>query len=174
VARDVVKGRLDLGPAAPLYDAACVSTVLVPAIATTARAQVKEIPGEKVNASGAAEAIDHSSRLLTLEGEDGAVVAGAAAPLAEVGVESPEAHPARWLSDRAGLERFAGDAVRETDDRPVLEHAAWMRRGEFQRVVPRLLSVATDVPCAPATRCARRSRRSAASRSPSAGTPSAP
>ena len=38
--------------------AAFVSAVLALALATAARAQVKEIPGEKVTASGTVEAID--------------------------------------------------------------------------------------------------------------------
>ena len=36
-----------------------------------------------------------------------------------------------------------------TDDRPIIEHAAWVRRGEFQRVLPRVLALATDVPLSP-------------------------
>ena len=36
-----------------------------------------------------------------------------------------------------------------TDDRPLIEHAAWVRRGEFQRVLPRLLALATDPPLRP-------------------------
>jgi hypothetical protein len=35
--------------------------------------------------------------------------------LAEVGIESPEALLATWLTDRAGLERFAGDAFHRAD-----------------------------------------------------------
>jgi len=66
--------------------------------------------------------------------------------LEEVGVESPEALLATWVTDRAGLERYAGDAMPVTDDRPLIEHAAWVRRGEFERVLPRLLALATDVP----------------------------
>ena len=42
---------------------------------------------------------------------------------AEVGIESAEALLATWLTDRAGLERFAGDALPVTDDRPRIEHA---------------------------------------------------
>jgi len=57
-----------------LTTAACVSAVLALALATSARAQVKEIPGEKVTASGTVEAIDHSSRVLTLKDEDGEFV----------------------------------------------------------------------------------------------------
>jgi Cu/Ag efflux protein CusF len=54
--------------------AAFVSAVLALALATAARAQVKEIPGEKVTASGTVEAIDHTSRVLTLKDEDGEFV----------------------------------------------------------------------------------------------------
>jgi spermidine synthase len=74
------------------------------------------------------------------------------AALAEVGVESPEALLATWVTDRAGLERFVADARPVTDDRPLIEHAAWVRRGEFQRVLPRLLALATDVPLPPGDR----------------------
>lgn len=83
---------------------------------------------------------------------DGARIAGrysqpaVRSALAEVGIESPEALLATWVTDRAGLERFAGDAPPVTDDRPLIEHAAWVRRGEFQRVLPRLLALASDVP----------------------------
>ena len=72
-----------------------------------------------------------------------------AAALAEVGVESAAALLATWVTDRAGLERYAGDARPVTDDRPRIEHAAWVRRGEIQRVLPRLLDLASDVPLRP-------------------------
>jgi len=72
------------------------------------------------------------------------------AALAEVGVESPEALLATWIADRTGLEQYVGDARPVTDDRPLIEHAAWVRRGEIGRVLPRLLDVATDVPLSPA------------------------
>ena len=54
-----------------LTTAACVSAALAFALATTARAQVKEVPGEMVTASGTVEAIDHTSRVLTLKDEHG-------------------------------------------------------------------------------------------------------
>lgn len=54
--------------------AACVSAVLALGLATTGRAQVKEIPGERITASGTVEAIDHTSRVLTLKDEDGEFV----------------------------------------------------------------------------------------------------
>ncbi len=66
--------------------------------------------------------------------------------LTEVGIESPAALLATWITDRPGLEAYAGHAPAVTDDRPVIEHAAWVRRGEFDRVLPRVLSFATDVP----------------------------
>ena len=71
-----------------------------------------------------------------------------AAALTEVGIESPAALLATWITDRRGLESYAGDAAPVTDDRPAIEHAAWVRRGEFERVLPRVLSVATEVPLA--------------------------
>jgi len=69
-----------------------------------------------------------------------------AAALAEVGVESPEALLATWITDRAGLERYVADAPPVTDDRPLIEHAAWVRRGEIRRVLPHLLESVVDVP----------------------------
>ena len=54
--------------------AACFAAVLALALATAARGQVKEIPGEKITASGTVEAIDHTSRVLTLKDEDGELV----------------------------------------------------------------------------------------------------
>jgi spermidine synthase len=71
---------------------------------------------------------------------------GIARALAEVGVESAAALLATWITGRDGLERYAGDAAGVTDDRPLIEHAAWVRRGEIQRVLPHVLGVATDVP----------------------------
>ena len=66
--------------------------------------------------------------------------------LAEVGVESAASLLATWLTGREGLERYAGDAPPVTDDRPRIEHAAWVRRGEIERVLPRLLAVQSEVP----------------------------
>lgn len=71
-----------------------------------------------------------------------------ASALAEVGVESAAALVATWITGRDGLERYAGDAPAVTDDRPLIEHAAWVRRGEIQRVLPHVLEMATDVPIA--------------------------
>ncbi|MHA6205285.1 fused MFS/spermidine synthase [Dyella soli] len=67
-------------------------------------------------------------------------VAGA---LAEVGIGSPGALLATWVTDRAALERYAGDAAAVTDDRPSIEYASWVRRNEIVRVLPGLLSLHT-------------------------------
>jgi spermidine synthase len=69
--------------------------------------------------------------------------------LADVGVESPAALLATYVMDRAGLERYVGDASAVTDDRPRIEYAAWVRRGELVRVLPRVLALAGDLPLAP-------------------------
>jgi spermidine synthase len=68
--------------------------------------------------------------------------------LAEVGVETPEAALATFVTDRAGLDRYVAGAPPVTDDRPLIEHASWVRRGEFRRVLPRLLDLSSDVPLA--------------------------
>src|SRR5262245_21664639 len=68
------------------------------------------------------------------------------AALREVGVSTPAALLATWVMGRAGLEHYAGDALPVTDDRPRIEYAGWLRRGEFQRVLPRVLALRTDPP----------------------------
>jgi spermidine synthase len=69
---------------------------------------------------------------------------GVSAALREVGVASPAALLATYITDRAGLERYAGDASPTTDDRPRIEYAAALRRGEFSRVLPNVLALRTD------------------------------
>jgi hypothetical protein len=54
--------------------AAFPSVVLALALAASAQAQVKEIPGETVTASGTVEAIDHANRVLTLKDAEGEFV----------------------------------------------------------------------------------------------------
>lgn len=63
------------------------------------------------------------------------------AALAEVGVSSVEALLATWVTDRQGLERYAGDAPPVTDDRPRIEYAPWVRPREITRVLPALLAL---------------------------------
>jgi hypothetical protein len=69
---------------------------------------------------------------------------GPAAALREIGVSSPAALLATWVTDRAGLERYAAGAPPVTDDRPRIEYASWVRPGEITRVLPRLLALATE------------------------------
>ncbi len=85
-----------------------------------------------------------------------------AASLREVGVPSAAALLATWVMDRKGLEAYAGTAPPVTDDRPRIEHASWVRPGELERVLPRLLAVASEPPLggdeSPATVSAERRR----------------
>jgi spermidine synthase len=69
-----------------------------------------------------------------------------AAALREVGIASPEALLATWITGRAGLETYAGDALPVTDDQPRIEYAGWVRHDELQRVLPRLIELRTDPP----------------------------
>ena len=66
--------------------------------------------------------------------------------LAEVGIDSPAALLATWVTDRAGLERFAEQAQAVTDDQPRIEYAPWVRSDEITRVLPALLALGTPVP----------------------------
>ncbi|MCD0502194.1 fused MFS/spermidine synthase [Bordetella petrii] len=66
--------------------------------------------------------------------------------LADVGVGSPAALLATWVTDREGLARFAGDAVLVTDDFPAIEYAPWVRPREVVRTLPALMEQRTDPP----------------------------
>ncbi|WP_143220250.1 MULTISPECIES: spermidine synthase [unclassified Achromobacter] len=68
--------------------------------------------------------------------------------LAEVGVMSPGALLATWVTDRAGLARFAGTTPAVTDDRPAIEYATWVRPRELTRTLPALLDLRTAAPVA--------------------------
>ncbi|QXI18368.1 fused MFS/spermidine synthase [Pseudomonas hamedanensis] len=61
--------------------------------------------------------------------------------LQDVGIGSAAALLATWVTDRAGLERFAADAPAVTDDRPRIEYAPWVRSKEITRVLPALLAL---------------------------------
>lgn len=64
--------------------------------------------------------------------------------LHEIGINSLAGLMATWVSDRAGLKAFAGNAPPVTDDRPRIEYAAWVRPDTFPTVLPQLLDLATD------------------------------
>ncbi|MCB1483441.1 MAG: fused MFS/spermidine synthase, partial [Hyphomicrobiaceae bacterium] len=66
--------------------------------------------------------------------------------LTEVGLASPAALLATWVTDRAGLQRYAGDAPAVTDDQPRIEYSSWARPDEVQRVLPELLALQTVPP----------------------------
>jgi spermidine synthase len=66
--------------------------------------------------------------------------------LKEVGISSPAALLATWVTGREGLERYAAAAPPVTDDRPRIEYAPWTRTDEITRVLPELLAYATEPP----------------------------
>ncbi|CAB3628153.1 fused MFS/spermidine synthase [Achromobacter pestifer] len=66
--------------------------------------------------------------------------------LAEVGIASPAALLALWVTDRDGLARFAGQTPPVTDDRPAIEYATWVRPREVVRTLPALLSARGQPP----------------------------
>jgi spermidine synthase len=66
--------------------------------------------------------------------------------LREVGINSPAALLATYVTDRAGLERYAGSAPAVTDDQPHIEYAAWTRVAEFPATLERLLALRRDPP----------------------------
>jgi predicted membrane-bound spermidine synthase len=72
--------------------------------------------------------------------------AGVSTALIEVGISTPAALLATWVTGRKGLEQYANGAPPVTDNRPGIEYATWVRRGEFVRVLPQVLALRTDPP----------------------------
>ncbi|MGY2296566.1 fused MFS/spermidine synthase [Pseudomonas yamanorum] len=66
--------------------------------------------------------------------------------LGEVGIDSAATLLATWVTDRQGLERFAGNALPVTDDQPRIEYAPWVRSKEITRVLPALLDLRVPAP----------------------------
>ncbi|MFM0503405.1 fused MFS/spermidine synthase [Paraburkholderia caffeinilytica] len=66
-----------------------------------------------------------------------------AAALREVGIASPAALLATWITDRAGLEYYAADAQPVTDDQPRIEYATWVRHDAFPTTLAHLLALHT-------------------------------
>ncbi len=66
--------------------------------------------------------------------------------LAAVGIDSAATLLATWVTDRQGLERFAGNALPVTDDQPRIEYAPWVRSKEITRVLPALLDLRVPAP----------------------------
>jgi spermidine synthase len=69
-----------------------------------------------------------------------------AAALREVGIATPAALLATWVTDRAGLESYSAAALPTTDDRPRIEYGEWVMPGEFTRTLPQLMDLRTDPP----------------------------
>jgi spermidine synthase len=69
-----------------------------------------------------------------------------AAALREVGIATPAALLATWVTDRAGLEYYAADAQPVTDDRPRIEYGAWSREDDFPPVLARILALRSEPP----------------------------
>ncbi|CAB3867330.1 fused MFS/spermidine synthase [Achromobacter piechaudii] len=61
--------------------------------------------------------------------------------LAEVGIASPAALLATWVTDRDGLAHFVGQTPAVTDDLPAIEYATWVRPREITRTLPALLAM---------------------------------
>jgi spermidine synthase len=69
-----------------------------------------------------------------------------AATLREVGINSPAALLATWVTDRAGLEQFAANALPTTDDRPRIEYGEWVMPGGFIPTLQALNDLRTAPP----------------------------
>ena len=66
--------------------------------------------------------------------------------LRSVGILSATELLATYVTDRDGLARYAGNALPVTDDRPRIKHAAWVRMGEFPRVLQRVAELRSELP----------------------------
>jgi len=64
--------------------------------------------------------------------------------LKEVGIASPAALLATWVTGREGLERYAGAAPPVTDDRPRIEYSSWPHQDEITRVLPEFLALQSE------------------------------
>ncbi len=71
--------------------------------------------------------------------------------LGEVGIDSPSALLATWVTGRDGLEQYASGAEPVTDDRPRIEYAPWVRPNEISKSLPALLALRTSPPLRNAT-----------------------
>jgi spermidine synthase len=68
------------------------------------------------------------------------------AALKEVGISTPEALMATWITNRNGLEEYAGDVLPVTDNWPRIEYADWVRFDEIHRVLPKFIMLRNDPP----------------------------
>ncbi|MEK1942536.1 MAG: spermidine synthase, partial [Pseudomonas sp.] len=66
--------------------------------------------------------------------------------LRQVGIANAAALLGTWVTDRVGLQRFAGDTRAVTDDYPRIEYAPWVKADEITRTLPALLGKTTRPP----------------------------
>lgn len=66
--------------------------------------------------------------------------------LKEVGISSPGALLATWVTGREGLERYTDGILPVTDDHPRIEYSSWVRTNEILRALPELLALKNDPP----------------------------
>jgi spermidine synthase len=66
--------------------------------------------------------------------------------LGAVGISSPAALLATWVTGREGLERYVANGRPVTDNDPRIEYSRWVRPKEITRVLPKLLALRTDPP----------------------------
>ena len=59
--------------------------------------------------------------------------------LSSVGIASPTALLATYITDKKGLEVYVGRARPITDNHPRIEYAGWVRKKEITRVLPNIL-----------------------------------
>jgi len=71
---------------------------------------------------------------------------GVSTSLQAVGVSTPAALMATWVTGRGGLERYAANVRPVTDDHPSIEYAPWVRSREITHTLPHLLALGTDPP----------------------------
>ncbi|WP_429302543.1 fused MFS/spermidine synthase [Paraburkholderia sp. GAS199] len=69
-----------------------------------------------------------------------------AAALREVGIASPAALLATYITDRAGIAYYAADARAVTDDQPRIEYATWVRPDAFPTTLAHLLALHAEPP----------------------------
>lgn len=70
--------------------------------------------------------------------------------LQAVGISSPAALLATWVTGREGLERYAGTARPVTDNDPRIEYSSWVHPSEITHVLPEMLALQTPPPVADA------------------------
>jgi spermidine synthase len=71
---------------------------------------------------------------------------GVSTALQAVGISSPAALLATWVTGRDGLEHYAANASPVTDDHPRIEYASWVHPKEITTTLPKLLALRTDPP----------------------------